>query len=457
MRSPRSTKLQRTSSGRWTSFRSIVCRSSDRSFSFLSSLSSAIGAITDIIGLAAQFIPQFGDIEVEASPASVALGESSSMTTTMGLSIAGNLCDNLAGDFIEGIVEQMQDALTRRLASLVPGASSAFRAANFDRDELGFVAGLVFDAVSSVAGSILDALGVQEGLEALAEKICDFVGGADPVLELRPDYDYSCGGAGDTFTCTEACVGAVTVTATESLCDEDQSGMDDSDLHLRERLRHGRGHGSAKASSCASAERSRPGCLQLTDVGECMAPETCQMGMCVNPDCNPGNCSGCCNGSTCVEIGGSGRWFLRFGRWTVPGVYRWRDVPDGCVSRRQRPACNPEEIDFGGDFVPQATYTASADGTSCQLFSGFDESETIVIDEFDGAFSGSAPGRYEILDVQGGTFEDLGDFYLLDGFMADAQIQMTMRDTMSGATFIARFTITAGVPPRITGATIEPQ
>ena len=423
--------------------------------SFLSSLSSAIGAITDIIGIAAQFIPQFGDIEVEASPSSVALGESSSMTTTMGLSIAGNLCDNLAGDFIEGIVEQMQDALTRRLASLVPGASSAFRAANFDRDELGFVAGLVFDAVSSLAGSILDALGVQEGLEALAEKICDFVGGADPVLELRPDYDYSCGGSGDTFTCTEACVGSVTVTATESLCDEDQSGMTtvtctcESDCDTA-------GARICEGELVRECQEIATGCLQLRDIGECMAPDTCQMGQCVNPDCNPGNCDGCCNGSTCVAIGDQGDGFCGSGGGQCLACTGGATCQMGMCRGAETP-CMPEDIDFAGDFVPQATYTASADGTSCQLFSGFDESETIVIDEFDGAFSGSAPGRYEILDVQGGTFEDLGDFYLLDGFMADAQIQMTMRDTMSGATFIARFTITAGVPPRITGATIEPQ
>jgi hypothetical protein len=218
---------------------------------FLSGLSNAIGAITDIVDMVSQFVPEIGDMEVEADPGSLIVGETASCEATIEILIGSKLCSDASGAVIEGVMDQMSDALSSRLGKSIPMVGSAFKAADFDRDNMGKVVGLIYDAINAIAGSILDALGIEDLLNSLAEKICDMID--DPNIPLTPDtWTATCGSAGGgSWTCTEECAGTVTVTAEEEVCGETKTGS------------------------------AGIGCV----------------------GCDEDNCTGCCDGGNCVAMG----------------------------------------------------------------------------------------------------------------------------------------------------------
>lgn len=191
---------------------------------FLGALSSFIGGITDIIDRVAEFLPEFGDVSVSIEDNSLTVGESTKVEATVDIVSVTKLCGQAAGASIEGLLESIQNALTLRLARAIPGVGRAFSSRNFSRDNAGLLVGLVFDAIASISGTIVDALGLQEQLESLAERICGLL--QDPQLLLSSDtLSASCASlTDDTYVCTEPCVGAVTVNAEEDFCGEAKQG-----------------------------------------------------------------------------------------------------------------------------------------------------------------------------------------------------------------------------------------
>ena len=191
---------------------------------FLSGLSTAIGAITDIIGVVAEYLPEFGDLEAEAKPGVLDIGVSTNITVTIEIVISTKLCGKAAGAGIDSLMGTLNDALSKRLGGMIPLASSAFKKAKWDRDNMGTILGLVYDAVSAISGAILDALGIQGVLENLADKICALL--ENPTLPVDPDkIDATCGAVGaGIWTCTVNCIGSVGFTATKTLCGEKKTG-----------------------------------------------------------------------------------------------------------------------------------------------------------------------------------------------------------------------------------------
>jgi len=190
---------------------------------FLSNMSSAISAITDVIGMVAEYLPEFGDLVVEASPGTLDVGDSATIEVSITIVIATKLCGMAAEAAVGGLMDAINGKLTERLGSMIPFAGSAFEAADFDRDEMGTVVGLIYDAISAIVGEILDMIGVESLLESLGEAICGLV--SDPTLPMDPALAQpSCGNGGGSWTCTEACVGSVSFDATTKVCGEDKQG-----------------------------------------------------------------------------------------------------------------------------------------------------------------------------------------------------------------------------------------
>ena len=319
---------------------------------FLSSLSTAIGAITDIIGVVAEYLPEFGELEVEAKPAALNIGATAGISASIEIIIGTKLCNKAAGAGIESLMGTLESALSKRLGSMIPIASSAFKKAKWDKDNMGSILGLVYDAVSAISGAILDALGIQEVLEGLAEKICDLID--DPNLPVEPDQtEASCGGAGkDSWTCTTACIGSVSLTSSKEVCGskkkgsasvecigctpENCTGCCDGDvdcLAFPQQTSAKCGAGGAPCAACpehhdctggacvctsncdqAGAKKCQgnsvyictivvaaPQCMKWTLEGPCINGAECKDGKCEG-GCHSENCAGCCQGDgTCID------------------------------------------------------------------------------------------------------------------------------------------------------------
>lgn len=192
---------------------------------FLSGISAAIGAITDVIAVVAEFLPEFGELQVEASAAVLLVGESATVSASIEIISLTKLCGKAADAAIGGLIETIQDTLTVRLARAIPFVGQAFRRRDFDRENAGFLTGLVFDVVGEISGAVIDALGIEEGLQSLAEKICGLLD--DPNVPLGDEVlSSSCGSvAGGRFTCSEACLGSVTFSGETTICGEQRQGQ----------------------------------------------------------------------------------------------------------------------------------------------------------------------------------------------------------------------------------------
>ncbi|MEM9069673.1 MAG: PKD domain-containing protein [Myxococcota bacterium] len=185
---------------------------------FLSGLSSAIGAITDVVGIVAEFLPEIGDVEVVVERANLTVGQATPIRGELEIVSLTKLCGKAADAAIGSIVDQLQDALTLRLARSIPGVGRLFRG-RFDRDRAGVVAGLVFDVVGLLSSEILNIAGVEDQLRGLADRICGLLD--DPRILLPSDLMMSCGDvAGGMWPCTAACVGSVTGAVDRTFCDE---------------------------------------------------------------------------------------------------------------------------------------------------------------------------------------------------------------------------------------------
>lgn len=191
---------------------------------FLSNLSNAIGAITDIIGIVAEYLPEFGDLTVQATPGTLNVGDSATIKVSITIVIATKLCAKAADKVVGSLMDIMNEKLTNRLGSAIPLVGNAFKAAKFDKEKMGTVVGLIYDAISGIVGAVLDAIGVESLLNSLAEAVCSLV--SDPTLPMDPELaKASCGtNSGGSWTCTEACVGAQTFDVKTEVCGEKKEG-----------------------------------------------------------------------------------------------------------------------------------------------------------------------------------------------------------------------------------------
>ncbi|MBI5527984.1 MAG: PKD domain-containing protein [Deltaproteobacteria bacterium] len=290
---------------------------------FLKGISNMIGAITDIIGLASSFVPDIGPVGVGVSPASVEIGSTSALSPYVTLVIAGKLCGQAAGAVVDAIMDKMQDMLLKRMANCIPGVDSMFASAQYERDNMGKVGKLIYDAISGIAGAILDATGIKDLMTKLAEAVCSLL--KEPTVPLKPDV-LSCGCQdvkGGTFTCVEACVGAQTIMAKPTICGEEKEG-----------------EGAVTCIGC-DQNNCAGGCC---DSGKCVlhaqqTVEKCGTGAAACAKCDTTRYETCQNGA-CVCVGDCttvGNKECRGGSL----IFECREVPEhpGCLKWMQAVDC----------------------------------------------------------------------------------------------------------------------
>ncbi len=318
---------------------------------FLSSLSNAISALTDLVGMIAEFLPDIGEMKVEASPLALELGGTAQAKAYVKILLGSKLCSAGLGSLIGSLMDQIKEMLTNKLGASIPLASSAFKQYDFDREKMDTVTGLVYDAVSGIVGAVVDALGLEDALTSLANAICDALSG-DPWLPLGSDVlSASCGGmANGSWTCVEACIGGVTVKGKGEICGkprEAETGLECKGctadncagccdgqatcLAIPSQSDQKCGKGGAACAPCQTPDTCvagtcqcqstctvigskscvgndvwectevKAGCLRLVFKEPCINGAVCAAGLCEG-GCNGANCSGCCLGNgDCVD------------------------------------------------------------------------------------------------------------------------------------------------------------
>jgi len=191
---------------------------------FLATVSNTITAVTDLVKTAARYVPTFGDaLQIRPSPKALQLAETSSLEAYLEINIATGLCNLAQGAAVDSLIDLLKKTLKKTLASNVPLANEAFRAAKYNRQAMDSVVGTVYDAIGRLAGKIVDATGLQGYLSSLGGKLCSLL--QDPSVPVHLDNPTAaCGSvSAGVWTCTEACSAypdprSVALTGTRSIC-----------------------------------------------------------------------------------------------------------------------------------------------------------------------------------------------------------------------------------------------
>ena len=269
----------------------------------LQGISSAVGMITDIVGLVAEFIPELDDLQVLVNPGALLVGQSAQLSATITAKVISGLCDNASGAIIDDLMERIQNMLNRGLARMSSTLNGAFRRAGWERDDMSWAVGLCYDAINAVSETVLDALGVRDRLEDMADDLCEFLGQGDPLLTVLPNYEIGCGGSNTQVNCTADCIGNISVAASIEVCDEAQS------IEFAVPCSCESTCSTPNARRCDGLEievckEVGGGCYQWQALASCVSPDTCEDGLCVggNSPCAI-SCAGCCSsGGDCTEI-----------------------------------------------------------------------------------------------------------------------------------------------------------
>ena len=298
------------------------------------------------------------------------MGDSTFVSVSVTINLGTKLCSEAANSMIEGLVEKMEEKITNRLGSSIPLVSSAFNAAKYDRDSMGTVVGLVYDAISAIAGAVLDAIGVEDILSGLADAVCGLID--DPNLPLEPEkLDASCGAAGgNSWTCTEPCAGGVSLEATAKVCGEDKKG------------------GDGVTCNACNEDNCQQGCCDQTCIGypaqsvekcgsggapckPCEAEEDCEQGACVcTSECaTPGNKK--CVGNDvwiCTQVISDppcNKW-----KFSEPCINGSECVDGECVGGCTPQNCEGCCISDGTCMPGTSTDYCGKDGETCQYCAG---------------------------------------------------------------------------------------
>lgn len=200
---------------------------------FLSSLSNIVGAVADIIKMVAEYIPTFGNIKVDVTNPKMGIGASTKVHASIKVNIVSGLCKKAGGVAIDALMDKLKNALTARMGKMIPVAGNLFQKAKYKVENMGKVAGAVYKAVGWLAGKIIDATGLKEYMESLAEKFCKMFG--NPYMAISGEFlKASCStlqfadGVG-TWTCIKECSGdpskTITYSGSKKVCDEDKQGL----------------------------------------------------------------------------------------------------------------------------------------------------------------------------------------------------------------------------------------
>lgn len=213
---------------------------------FMTDQSALLGVLTSLLGAAAQYLPELGEVSLNIGESTLLPGESTTVGAAVGLVVTSGVCAQGGGVTLGALLE---DQLAYSLGGAIPLVGQAFETADFLRENMDAVSGLVYDVASALFGEVLGAAEVDEALAALPDLACGASGSASLPLDVgKVSVDCSAMESG-SWKCTEGCSGAVHFEAEIVLCGGKQ---------------------------IVSA---------LVMCGEC----------------GPGNCGGCCQMGLCIE------------------------------------------------------------------------------------------------------------------------------------------------------------
>ena len=185
----------------------------------LSRVSTLISIVTGAIEVVAPYVPRLDrNVSVGASATQLVVGDSATLTMQVTVISLTTLCAQAGSAVVGTLVDRMKGVLQRGIARLIPGVSTLFARAQWDRDEMSFFVGRAYDGIGAIAGRVVDAVGVETALSNMADRVCAYV--SDPVIPVNSDsYDATCGTVvSGVWTCTEACVGETPRSARPSTC-----------------------------------------------------------------------------------------------------------------------------------------------------------------------------------------------------------------------------------------------
>lgn len=118
------------------------------------------------------------------------------------------------------------------MGSMIPVAGKEFKNAKYEVEQMGTIAAGIYKAVGWIAGKIVDATGLNDYMQKLADKFCEMF--KDPFMAISADFlAASCGaiefdGGVGTWPCTEECAGdppkTITYSGDRKVCDDEKNG-----------------------------------------------------------------------------------------------------------------------------------------------------------------------------------------------------------------------------------------
>lgn len=344
---------------------------------FLSEVSNQVDVVAAIVSVLADFVPQFGPLAAKADVTGLEPGDTAQLSAGYHLAISTSLCSDQAALAGPTLGDRIEEALTIELAAGIPLAGQAFETANFLRNEMDDVTGLLYDAISGIAGSILDEFGIAVLLEEIAEQVCSMAD--DETVPLSEDIAplASCGTiTAGTWKCTEECAGTVTITYAGTRCSKPVEtsltidclgcggdncdgccdGLNCQPLEAQSDLSCGSGgeacvtclehflcnNGKCSCTSncnvpgesiCADNDvwvctqvSQDPPCNRLTFSEPCINDAQCVDGKCAQT-CGPDTCGGCCTDDGLCKTGDSSKLCGLFGI----DCNDCGEPPQGCV------------------------------------------------------------------------------------------------------------------------------
>jgi hypothetical protein len=129
-------------------------------------------------------------------------------------------------------MDKLKDALTQRMARMIPVANKVFESAKFEVEKMSTIAAGVYKAVGWLADKIVDGSGLRDYMQSLADKFCKMFG--NPFMAISAEFlKASCGtlefanGVG-SWKCTKECADdpakAVTYAGNKQICEDKKSG-----------------------------------------------------------------------------------------------------------------------------------------------------------------------------------------------------------------------------------------
>ena len=195
----------------------------DEVIGFLADVSNTMAAVADILAVVEQYLPQAGAPVLVADQAELDAGASATLSAAATVGVDSGLCVQLVGGGIGSLGEQLGQAWLRRVTAHLPLANQAFEAADFAQSDMDAAVALVHDVISDMIGKIVDEMGVEKMLAAVAGPVCDAAGTLEVPL-LVTSHQADCGPMeGESWTCSPECGGTVTFTADVAVCGQESS------------------------------------------------------------------------------------------------------------------------------------------------------------------------------------------------------------------------------------------